>query len=121
MSELQVGREMDAAVARTLGWYAKARYDEDVWCSPDGKSERASLMFYSTSDADALMALREKREQRPDLSVMLARDWYQPGWEVTIGLVEDNCAPDKYIKGFGETITLAICHALLCLHKREAG
>ncbi len=132
MAELKPGREMDVAVARVLGctpvrkdskwdWQCKCDSGAHITkCVDDEQGDWYELADYSISDANVLAALDAVMAKRDDLSFLLCREWSQTEWEVTIGRLEDNCVPGKYIKSFGKTRAEAICRAILALAEVEA-
>ena len=71
MPELAVGRELDAAVAKALGYDVLVREDKSIrsqfWYTIDKNGKKAGLLWYSLKDADAFAALDEARAKRPGL------------------------------------------------------
>jgi len=121
MSELTVGREMDAAVAVAVGYVPQYRDGRLYqWTTPKGFTiQPEELPYMSTSDADAFAALDavlEKRKAQGRITKASVESWAD-GWQVRIGV------PFMYgIEGFGHiaaTRAEAICKAILALAERD--
>ncbi len=128
MTEVQVGREMDAAVARVLGCTPVRRDGKWDWqCQCDGgahitkhvqdeQGDWYELAGYSTDDCDSLAALDAELVQRP-------------GWGYEISstngkrhncMIFDNTQQCRADCGLDRsTRAEAICRCILILHKRE--
>lgn len=136
MAELQVGRDMDAAVAKAIGWEARecdapdAEWAEtsagDPQCTAcgwigvwgDHMEHDTPMPYWSQNDADALAALDAFMAQRGGDFILsrlqrINSDGYYP-WQADLDLVGDRAACKD-----GATRAEAICRAILALAEKE--
>ena len=119
MAEMQVGRDLDAAVARAIGWRTfEGVYTHKLFAIDLDKMTRSWQP--STSNADALAALIEWRDGGPYRSVTIvsgdARRWeirlYDGGLP---GGTRNRCG-----RAVCDRLAEAICRAILALEATNA-
>ncbi len=130
MAELQVGRDMDVAVARAIGLVpCQAAFhipghphysSEPCYAKPDNPGQGREVLYYSTSDADALAAVDMMRAKYPawafELSNMSQGDnWFAKFREWINGRA------GRLIMEPGKSRAEAICRALITLSEQGLG
>ena len=119
MAEMQVGRDLDAAVARAIGGVpvdmARDHPGMVTWWRMPNHSLGA-LRHYSTSDDDAGAALDALLERHPDLAIELWHTAASTTWECEV--MYDGMRHKGM--GEGETRAAAICRAILELEADHA-
>ncbi len=132
MAELQVGRDMDEAVARAIGLVpcqadfhipGHPHYSaEPCYAKPDNPGQGREVRYYSTSDADVLAAvdvvLAKHKTMMFELEYLLPDKYDPSGW---VAAFYEAGRVHSYAREYANTRAEAISRAIIALGEQDKG